>query len=379
MEENYEDRGFRSIGSLVPKISSSLRTSDSTPTTQRQSSATTGAQNPALVASIGVPSGARTAGASLSGNGRDLAGDRPTRPSLTPRVRSLLVMSARSVYPEGSPPISIAHEDWQPPLADAALLAEADAQIGRLEYYLAPINKQRLLARISALLAQYYVAEIDLPADEMVLQMWVEALQRFPEWAVAEAISDWVARSRERPKIADIVLSCRALTGDAAVELHCLRRLVNPREQEQARARQAEAEAERQRAAEREAFLAANPDWTVGLPQHQPRERPMEPEPFDKGRYRAAIEQLKNFRLPDPDDPRVLNGCAGGRRRRPSMVNQEEERRLMNTTDLSRDLATKAGISLASAKEHVDIVFEEITHEIRNGGEVRMESKTDHD
>ena len=29
--------------------------------------------------------------------------------------------------------------------------------------------------------------------------------------------------------------------------------------------------------------------------------------------------------------------------------------------------------SPTSAKEHVDIVFEEITHEIHNGGEVRME------
>jgi hypothetical protein len=214
-------------------------------------------------------------------------------------------MSARSVFPEGSPPISIAHEDWQPPVADAALLAEAERAIGQLEDYLAPIPRGRLVPRILALLAQYYVAEVDLLADEMVLQMWVDQLVRFPEWAVAQAMGDWVGKSRERAKIADIVLSCRALTGDENVELHCLQRLV--REQEQARARRAEAEAVRQRAAEREAFNAANPDWTLGLPKHEQRERPMEPEPFDRERYRAALDELKTLPpFPAPDDPRVI-------------------------------------------------------------------------
>jgi hypothetical protein len=240
-----------------------------------------------------------------STTGRDIAAHgapRPTRPSLTPAVRSSLVMSARSVFPEGSPPISIAHEDWQPPVADAALLGEAERAIGQLEDYLAPIPRGRLVPRILALLAQYYVAEVDLLADEMVLQMWVDQLVRFPEWAVAEAIGDWVGKSRERPKVADIVLLCRALTADENVELHCLQRLV--REQEQARARQAEAAAVRQRAAEREAFNAANPDWTLGLPKHQQRERPMEPEPYD---YRAALKELANLPpFPAPDDPRVI-------------------------------------------------------------------------
>src|SRR5262249_1680402 len=109
--EDQEERGFRSIGSLIPKIGFSPRTSDSIPTILPQNSATTGARSRAPVASTGARSGARTAGASRSGNGRDLAGYRPTKPYATPAVRSLLV-SARSVYPEGSRPISIPREDW---------------------------------------------------------------------------------------------------------------------------------------------------------------------------------------------------------------------------------------------------------------------------
>jgi hypothetical protein len=216
-------------------------------------------------------------------------------------------MSARSVFPEGSPPISIAHEDWQPPVADAALLAEAQRAIGQLEDYLAPISADRLVPRILALLAQYYVAEIDLVADELVLQMWVDQLMRFPEWAVGQAMGDWVARSRERPKISDIVLLCRSLTADENVALQCLQRLVDRREQEAARERRAEAEAKRRREAERAAFTAANPDWTLGLPQDERRERPVELEPFSSARYRAALEELKTLPpFPAADDPRVV-------------------------------------------------------------------------
>jgi len=105
--------------------------------------------------------------------------------------------------------------------------------------------------------------------------LWIDALAWAPEWAVTEAIAEWFANSRVRPTGADLVALCRERTADADVELFCLRRLVNPWEQERARARQAEAEAVRQRAAEREAFNAANPDWTLGLPQQQRRMRPV--------------------------------------------------------------------------------------------------------
>jgi hypothetical protein len=216
-------------------------------------------------------------------------------------------MSARSVYPQGSPPISIAHEDWQPPVADAALLAGANAQIGRLEDYLAPIDRKKLVVRILGLLQDFWVPEVDDLAREVNLQMWVNGLAEFPEWAVEEALQQRFNTSEERPKtVAPIRQLCRALTGDASVEQQCLRRLVDPWEQEQARARQAEADAVRQRAAEREAFNAANPDWTLGLPRSGQRERPIEPEPHDPERRRAALESLKGFRLLDADDPRVV-------------------------------------------------------------------------
>jgi hypothetical protein len=230
----------------------------------------------------------------------------PTRPSMTPPLRLALEWSARSVWPAENRSISIPNREWQPPLADAELLDQAHAAIGRLEDYQAPINPVRLSLRISTLLRQYWVSEEEQHADELSMQLWLDTLGYFPEWAVAEAIVEWFGNRHGKPKGVDIAELCRASIASASVELHSLRRLVNPWEQEQARLRHKEAEAERQRAAEREAFNAANPSWTVGLPQQAPRERPMEPEPFDKERYRKVLAQLKNFRLPDPDDPRVL-------------------------------------------------------------------------
>jgi hypothetical protein len=304
--EDPEARGFQPIGSLIPMIGPSLPVSDSTPTTPQRSSATTGGQKLALVASTGAPSGARTVGANPSGNDRDWGGHRPTKPSLTPRVRSLLAISVRMLFPEGSGPITILDAEWQPPLADAELLADARVAIGRLEDYLAPINPVRLSLRISVLLTQYWTPELGEAESELLLEMWVNQLQWFPEWAVIEAIGQWFGNCKGKPECVDLVRLCRELTGDASAELHNLRRVVDPWEQEQARLRLKATEAERQRAAEREAFLAANPDWTLGLPDTGPRLRPLEPEPFDKERHRQALEQLKHFRLPDPDDPRVV-------------------------------------------------------------------------
>jgi hypothetical protein len=234
-----------------------------------------------------------------------------------------LECSARSVFPEGRPSIPIPDGEWQPPVADPALLAEAERAIGRLEDYLAPIDGLKLSLRIDALLQTYFMAERDQPADELVLQLWLDALARYPEWTVAEAIAEWVANSRERPTIADLTSLCRQFTATADVELHNLRRLVNPWEQEQARMRQAEADAARQRAAERDAFNAANPDWSLGLPATGQRERPMGPAPFDRERRRRVIEDLKKFRLPDADDPRVVE----------AMRQMEEEARRRGSHD----------------------------------------------
>lgn len=235
-----------------------------------------------------------------------LGGARPTRPSMRPRLESALEHSVLLIFPEDRPPKQIADGAWLPPVADAALLAQADAQIGRLEDYLAPINPVRLTLRISTLLRQYWVQGGDDFSDELSLELWIDALAWAPEWAVAEAIAEWFANSRVKPTGADLVALCRERTADADVELFCLRRLVNPWEQEQARARQAEADAARQRAAEREAFNAANPDWTLGLPRQQRRMRPVELEPFDTKRHRAVLEELKKFRLRAARHRRVI-------------------------------------------------------------------------
>ena len=44
----------------------------------------------------------------------------------------------------------------------------------------------------------------------------------------------------------------------------------------------------------------------------------------------------------------------------------------MNISDLSRELATKTGLTFPNAKQYVDIMFAEIMREMRRGGVVRI-------
>ena len=93
-----------------------------------------------------------------------LAPYRPGKPCLTPRVVWALSQSERRLFPDGQDPISIPDPDWQPPVVDAAVLAEARAAIAEHARYLTPIDPERLSTRIAAMLANCSYVEYVEPA-----------------------------------------------------------------------------------------------------------------------------------------------------------------------------------------------------------------------
>jgi hypothetical protein len=191
------------------------------------------------------------------------AAARPTRPCLTPRVRSALRGSVRWNYPESgrSIPVLAPSSSWDPPPLEPIDIAAAKTAIVALERYLTPPDPEWLAIRIAALLAHAWVPELEESAMAMLVDDWSEALARFPGWAVAQAARELIG-SGPRLTIAAMVEACIRLIADTKAELAGLRRLVDPAEQERARARAKQREEEERREAERVAFVTANPDWS---------------------------------------------------------------------------------------------------------------------
>ena len=135
-----------------------------------------------------------------------------------------------------------------------------------LEAFLRPVDPQRLLLAVAGLLEHWFVADSDDAVAAVVARDWVNALRRFPEWAIADARRDWLEQHASRPAPADIVAACDALVAAAEIELACLRLLADPEEQRQAwqrreEARRADEQRERERAEVR-ALLEADPTWS---------------------------------------------------------------------------------------------------------------------
>jgi hypothetical protein len=121
--------------------------------------------------------------------------------------------------------------------------------------------------------------------------------QRYPADVVRSACRRWARRGTFWPALAELIAECDALVRERRILLRDLERGPNVHKPT------AEEIAERQRAAERNAFNAANPDWTLGLPR-EPRQRPIEPEPVDhSAAMKRVAEGLKNFQpIPLPTE-----------------------------------------------------------------------------
>lgn len=154
----------------------------------------------------------------------------PTRPTLTPSVASALRFATRSLYPADGPSRLVFDPLWVPPLVAPAVLREVRQAIAAHEAYLAPVDPERLALRVAGLTEHWYVAEGDRAVQDVATLDWLDALLRFPEWAVAEACADWIGHQTRRPVPADIANRCRELTGKFSAQIIALRRLLQRQE-----------------------------------------------------------------------------------------------------------------------------------------------------
>jgi hypothetical protein len=217
-------------------------------------------------------------------------------------------------FPAEGEPAWIADPGWQPPPATAEQLAAARTAIAAYEAWLRPADPQWLARRCNALMARFWVGEFDEETCAYQLADTIEALARWPQWAIQDACRWWIAGQSRRPDAASLVRRCRELVAAAPLELAALRRLVDPAEQARAiecstaeRQRRADIAAAAERKREAEAKAAA---WRREHPRgdwHPPKAI-ARAEDDVSGRprpTRAVLAECAGRVLPAEDDPRV--------------------------------------------------------------------------
>lgn len=116
---------------------------------------------------------------------------------------------------DGRPIYSVVNHMWKPPNPPNAMVSEISDALAEHERYIAPAPRQKISARVTVLLAHYYVPDLPAAAQVAVLEDWVEALQEFPRWAIKTACDEWLRTQRRTPVPADMVELCNDAIRDA--------------------------------------------------------------------------------------------------------------------------------------------------------------------
>ena len=70
----------------------------------------------------------------------------------------------------------------------------------RTEQHLKPAEKQDVLGHVFLLLQHYYTAELPKSVHDGLASQWYEVLKELPEWAVRQAITDYLAQDSKGKK-----------------------------------------------------------------------------------------------------------------------------------------------------------------------------------
>lgn len=87
-----------------------------------------------------------------------------------------------------------------------------DDQCDEVADALSVVNSQArpswVMARVAALLSQYYAADVPQAAVSMMAEDWLEELREYPEWAITKAVRWWKSEAnpdrKKRPLEGDI-------------------------------------------------------------------------------------------------------------------------------------------------------------------------------
>ncbi|PWC74113.1 hypothetical protein [Azospirillum sp. TSH64] len=118
-------------------------------------------------------------------------------------------------------------EIWSPPATvTARQAAMAQWALADLEgSVLAPVEPDRLLGRILALLSHYPAKGLTPEVEQLVAMDWVEDLGEFPGWAIDQAARIWRRTRKWRPSIAEMRALCEEACAKERQLAECLRKL----------------------------------------------------------------------------------------------------------------------------------------------------------
>jgi len=119
--------------------------------------------------------------------------------------------------------------DWTPKAVPAPLQETISQSLTQYDAFLRPANREELAwltARVRTLLEHFFVKDMEQHEWEMILGDWLQALARYPIWAVKRAVRSWLESHSTKPAIADIVERCEQYTRYPRWEADCLRRIL---------------------------------------------------------------------------------------------------------------------------------------------------------
>lgn len=98
---------------------------------------------------------------------------------------------------------------WRVPrVVDSEARALAVTTLASYESYLAPADREAVLACIAGLMAHYFVPGMTEGLHKSVALDWADDLASFPLWAVREACRDWRRTNDRKPTPHQIVTRC---------------------------------------------------------------------------------------------------------------------------------------------------------------------------
>lgn len=84
-----------------------------------------------------------------------------------------------------------------------------------------PASGQWVMARVAALLMDYYAADVPASIISMAAEDWAEELSQFPQWAITDAVRWWKGEGnpdrRKKPLPGDIAARARLAMGPVIV------------------------------------------------------------------------------------------------------------------------------------------------------------------
>ena len=119
-------------------------------------------------------------------------------------------------------------ETWSPPATvSARQVAMAQRVLADLEgSVLAPVEPDRLLGRVLALLSHYPAKGLTPDVEQLVAMDWVEDLGEFPGWAIDQAARSWRRTKKWRPSIAEMRALCEEACATERRLAECLRKVL---------------------------------------------------------------------------------------------------------------------------------------------------------